>query len=643
MSSISENGTFMSLSRLFHVFLLILFASITTVSYLDNNAQLHTQGDLSLVHYQSLFSTKTMPQNGNDLLSLLEQQSSFQFFQYIHKEDSNLNLTKGNLFESPNTFLSQLFPIDLSDTKKLENGRLQVKLYTQDIQEQAIQHFTQAAIVIWSVYLFIALAFTLLMFRLKRSISYAASYIESMSSQSYDALASSKLCSELKPIGHALDKCRVELKSNQEQSAIKHEELHRAAYQDSVTGFDTRIRFTQKLESFSSLGKEQIGVLAMIKATELGPINQTHGRSAGDDYLAKIASCIRKSLVKYPKSESYRISTADFAVFIPDLVLKDGLPFLESMKSLFDEYQQTLKTESIAHIGLVPYQHDSEAVNLLTLSDTAVSIAQTLGPNCFHMQEKLSGDEVFGETRWKMAIEDLIRRRAIKFYQQPIQPCRTEVKVYKELFSRFYNSEGKFLPTATVIAMAERHGMIVELDKLIVMNTLKVLIDNPQLEGSYGINISFSSIMQESFVAWLKDQLVQRRHIAARLVFETNEAGMQSNMAASYNFVKVMHSVGARVSVEHFGMGFTSFKFFREVRPDFIKLDGSYTESIETDTNNMFFIKMLVDISRRLGIRVIATSVERQEEKLTLEKMLIDGLQGYYIAQPQAIQQVERK
>ena len=46
---------------------------------------------------------------------------------------------------------------------------------------------------------------------------------------------------------------------------------------------------------------------------------------------------------------------------------------------------------------------------------------------------------------------------------------------------------------------------------------------------------------------------------------------------------------------------------------------------------------MMVDVARRIGIRVIATSVERQEEKLTLEKLLIDGLQGYYIAQPQAM------
>ena len=632
----------MSLTKLFHTFLLFLFAGITSLSYLDNKTQVQQQADLLHENYQSVFSVLALDaEDGAMLLSQLEKHASFQFFQYIHNEDSNFNLTKGDLFDESGQLIYKIFKIELPDTRQLAHGRLQVKLSTRDIQAEAVSRFTQTGIIIWCVYFLIAAFFTLMMLKFKHSVNYAASYIDSLSTHSYDALASSKFCAELMPIGRALEKCKVELKFNLDESTKENEKLQRAAYQDPITGFDTRLRFTQKLETFSALSKEQIGLLAMVKATELGQINQSHGRSAGDDYLAKVANCIRKAITKYPNSECYRISTADFAVFIPDLVFKDGVPFLESLKSLFDEYQQTLKTDSIAHIGLVPYKNDSDPVTLLTLSDTAVSIAQTLGPNCFHMQDKLNGDEVYGDTRWKLAIEDLIRRRAIKFYQQPIQPCRTEVKVYKELFSRFYNSEGKFLPTATVIAMAERHGMIIELDKLIVMSTLKILIDTPSLEGSYGINISSSSIMQESFVAWLKDQLVKRRHIAARLIFETNEAGMQSNMASSYAFVKVMHSVGARVSVEHFGMGFTSFKFFREVRPDFIKLDGSYTDSIEKDTNNMFFIKMIIDISRRLGIRVIATSVERQEEKLALEKMLIDGLQGYYIAQPQVIQVME--
>lgn len=632
----------MSLTKLFQSFLFVLFAAICFLAYVEQTHLLSEKAHTRLSLYQNSFTTeRTLPVNGNELVVELEKQDKFQFFQYIHNTDSSYNLTQGELISVSNHPLASLFPIEMADTRTFEEGRLQVKLFKEDILNAAISSFQNSIFILGATYLLVAITFYLMMLRLKRAIRYSANYISDLSNHSFDAFEASKLGSELKPIGVALEKLKIKLKTNLEQAADENEKLAKVAYQDPVTGLATRTVFTQKLESFSKLSKDQIGLMAIVKASELAQINNNLGRTAGDDYLSEVANCIRKAVSEFPDSECYRISTADFSVFIPGLILKDGIPFLESLKSLFDEYQQSLNTESVAHVGLVPYQHDSDMVKLLTLADTAVSIAQTLGPNCFYMQDKFNGDEVYGDTRWKEAIDDLINRQALKFYQQPIHPCRTEVLVYKELLTRFYNNEGKFLPTTTVIAMAERHGMILDLDKLIIINTIKMLINTPAMSGAYGINISASSIMQDSFVAWIKDLLAKQRHIAARLVFEVNESGMQANLSASHKFVRIMHSVGARVSVEHFGMGFTSFKFFKEVRPDYIKLDGSYTDGIVEDTNNKFFIKMIVDIARRLGIRVIATSVERQEEKLVLERMHVDGLQGYYISQPQAAQTIE--
>ena len=486
-------------------------------------------------------------------------------------------------------------------------------------------------------YLILLGIFVALMARMKATIGYAAQYISHLPDMSFSAIATSKLSGEMSPIKLALEECRTQLKTQLDKLTQENEKLHRAAYQDPITGFGSRPRFTSKLENISQPNVPQLGLLAMVKATELAHVNQLQGRTAGDDYLSNVANCIRKACSKYPNAECFRVSSADFAVFIPDVVIKDGSKFLEQLKIFLDEYQQIIKTESTAHTGLVPYQQGANPVTLLTLADTAVSIAQTLGPNSYHIQEKLNGDEHFGDDRWKLAILDLITRQALKFYQQPIQPCRNDVEVYRELLARFYNSEGKFLPTTTVIAMAERHGLSTELDKLVVISTLKMLKENPTFSGNFGINMSAFSAHQELFVGWLKDILGKHKSIASRLVFEINEAGMQANLGASFKFVREVHSVGARVSIERFGMSFTSFKFFNEVRPDYIKLDGSYSTAIDEDSNNKFFVRMMVDVARRIGIRVIATSVERQEEKLTLEKLLVDGLQGYYIAQPQAL------
>jgi GGDEF domain-containing protein len=470
----------MAMSKSYPVFLLLIFLGLFALAYQSENSQLQTQQRQELDSFKTHLSQyQQWRGTGADLFQTLSANYPFQFFQYVDDADGQLSHTEGSINNPLPPTLAGLFSVDLTHTQKLASGRLQVKLNANDAIERAIYNTRNLGIILLITYFTLVIVFMLLMARHRSAIGYAADYISKIPELSFSAIASSKLAGELEPIRVSLEDCRTQLKTQIDTLNQENEKLHKAAYQDPVTGFGSRTRFTHKLETISNPDVPLLGLMAMVKATELVLINQQQGRTAGDDYLVRVASCIRKACSKYPDAECFRVSSADFAVFIPDLVLKDAPKFLDQLKIYLDEYQQMTKSESIAHIGLVPYTQGADAVNLLTIVDTAVSIAQTLGPNSYHIQEKLNGDEQFGDDRWKMAINDLITRQALKFFQQAIQPCRSEVEVYRELLARFYNSEGKFLPTTTVIAMAERHGMSSELDKLVVVSALKMLKENP--------------------------------------------------------------------------------------------------------------------------------------------------------------------
>ncbi|MGS0692393.1 EAL domain-containing protein [Shewanella sp. 30m-9] len=632
----------MTTSKLFQLFLVLLFLALSFFSYQHEKQSLMAQTHITLEQYAtSIKQHKQWQGNGQTLYNLLKQQFSFQFFQYIDKSDSSNNFTKGQLVLKEKTDLTQLFAIDSAYTQALDAGRLQVKLSNVTPIDNTVTQFTHHLIIIWGTFLLISLTHLLLSIRQKKTIAYICSHIDNLAKLSFNAIEQSRIKGEFKSVGLTLDKSKQQLKARIDEFHEAHEQLCKTAFQDPITGFGTRARFTEKLDEICKPERKELGILVVIRATELASMNQMHGREAGDDYLARIADEIRRALSDNPQAQFYRIATADFAIVIADVGIKQATELAEILKTAFKEYQQQLGTPSIGHIGLVPYLQDSDPVSLMTLADTAVSIAQTLGPNCYHLQEKLTGGELFGESRWKVAINDLLRRKAIKFYIQAIRPCRNDVESYRELLSRFYNSQGKLLPTTTVIAMAERHGMSEEIDKLVVLNTMRILLTHPNLSGLIGINISAASATNKAFVSWLKTILSRQRQIAARLVFEVNESGMQTNLSATYHFINELHSVGSRISIERFGLGFTSFKFFKEVRPDFIKLDHSYTQGISQDQHNKFFVKMIIDIARKLSIRVIATGVEKQEDKLIMEQLLIDGLQGYYIAKPTPFMQGE--
>jgi EAL domain-containing protein (putative c-di-GMP-specific phosphodiesterase class I) len=133
---------------------------------------------------------------------------------------------------------------------------------------------------------------------------------------------------------------------------------------------------------------------------------------------------------------------------------------------------------------------------------------------------------------------------------------------------------------------------------------------------------------------WLERKLLREPAATPRLVFEISELGLQQNIKTAKRLVDMLHRLGSRVTVERFGVGLTSFKFFRDLTPDYIKMDSSYTRDIDDDKNNQYFLRLMVDLAHRLGISVLAESVESQEEKHTLEKLFIDGCQGYYVGKP---------
>ncbi|MGX9460298.1 EAL domain-containing protein [Shewanella sp. A14] len=628
----------MGLSRSFQLVLFIVFGLLIYRVYTVEKNEAHVQGELAQAKYlQYVQAIDDWQDSGEALYQHMSKNFTFQFFQYINHNDSSNNFTHGSLLSPSDDIASSIFHIDIGHVKDFPDGRLQIRLDTKSILTPSVDDFKQTSILLIVAYILLMLLFAFLMQLHRKRINYAADYITRIPDLSFLAIEKSRFPGALAPIGNALEICRSQLKLSLDRIHKENEQLTKAAYQDPVSGFSTRQRFTQHIEAIAKSKTQQYGVLVVVRAAELATINQLYGRTAGDDYLAKLATCIRKSVSNLGLSYCFRISSGDFVIFIDRITLNEGESFLEQLKCHLDEYAQNTKSDSIAHAGMVPYEQGNEPIALMALADTAVSVAQTLGPNHYYQMEKLSGNEQFSNDHWKVTIDDLINRRSIKFYQQPIQPCNNDAEIYRELLARFYNSEGKNLPTTTVVAMAERYDMSVELDKMIVTQTIKVLTENPTITGKMGVNISASSALQDNFTMWLKDILSKHRGIAARLVFEIHESGMQTNLESSHQFVTEIHKVGSKIAIERFGLGFTSFKFFREVQPDFIKLDSSYSQNIEQDNNNKFFVRMIVDIAKRISIRVIATGVEKQEEKFILEKLLVDGLQGYYIAKPELL------
>jgi RNase E specificity factor CsrD len=359
----------MGLSKSFQLVLFIVFGLLIFRIYTVENNEVQEQGEIARANYQQYVQTIDQWQgSGEALYQRMSTAFSFQFFQYIHNTDSNENYTHGSLLRPSDDFASEIFNIELGHVHDFPDGRLQVRLDTASVLSPSFNDLEQTATLLITAYIALMLLFAVLMQLHRKRINYAAEYITHIPDLSFLAIEKSRFPGVLHPIGKALETCRSQLKLSLDRVRKENEQLTKAAYQDPVSGFSTRQRFTQHIDTISKTDKQQHGVLVVIKAAELATINQLHGRAAGDDYLAKLATCIRKSVTNLGLSECFRVSSGDFAVFIESITLKEGERFLEQLKRHLDEYAQSIKSDSIAHAGMVPYQQGNEPLALMALA-----------------------------------------------------------------------------------------------------------------------------------------------------------------------------------------------------------------------------------------------------------------------------------
>ncbi|MGO2374209.1 GGDEF domain-containing protein [Pseudoalteromonas sp. KG3] len=429
----------------------------------------------------------------------------------------------------------------------------------------------------------------------------------------------------------------------------KHDDIQSAAhsikqeaYKDVVTELGNRNMFVEYYEKYiESSEKSTFGSLAMVRCSELQAINQTRGYQKGDEYIKAVADIIKHISGTYTGSKVFRLNSSDFAVVLPNTPLKESESFGENLQSRFTQYQQNQELSSVANTGIVGYEKGKPLGELLSIVDNAMSMAQSKQANAWHVQRETdlvnNVSAGFGNQNWRKIINEVIEAKRVHLVMQNIMPIGKSVKAYAEIQVRFKTAEDQALPTASFLAMAEKLDMAVEIDRLIIDSSLEKIKNRNFSEKFFGLNVTASSAHNDQFVIWLERRLLKDTNIASKLIFEVSEFGLQQNIKASKRFIDMVHRVGARITVERFGVGLTSFKFFRDLKPDFIKMDASYTRGLEEDKNNQYFMRLMVDLAHRIGVSVFAEGVESQEEKHIVETLCLDGVQGYYIEKPKDI------
>ena len=148
-----------------------------------------------------------------------------------------------------------------------------------------------------------------------------------------------------------------------------------------------------------------------------------------------------------------------------------------------------------------------------------------------------------------------------------------------------------------------------------------------------GFNITTADLQKGDLERRVAAAFSDGEEALRHLILEVNEAVfVNDDMVADE--IKSLRGKGILVALDDFGTGFASLTHLLDFPVDIMKIDKSFIDRIVDDPSSAVIVQALLDISRKLGMRIVAEGVETKEQAERLMEMGCTMGQGYYFARP---------
>ena len=187
------------------------------------------------------------------------------------------------------------------------------------------------------------------------------------------------------------------------------------------------------------------------------------------------------------------------------------------------------------------------------------------------------------------------------------------------------------------IEFGESVGLIPEYDMKVVAKAIAILRQHRDhgYTPNVCINLSGSSLSNTSFLQDLYEMLKTEGEICKQLVFEITESARVASIKVVNEYFMKLRELGIKCSIDDFGTGEATFEYLRNLRVDYVKIDGSYiTPEAISNEHGRHLLRALSRLCSDMGVEVIGERVENQEASDILAEFGITYGQGYFYAKP---------
>ena len=426
------------------------------------------------------------------------------------------------------------------------------------------------------------------------------------------------------------------------------------AYHDYLTGLPNRNMLYSCLSKElmqASEKKQEIAVL-FIDLDRFKVINDTLGHHTGDLLLKEVKKWLEVSVDDVDMI--FRQGGDEFIVVLTDT---DRQQAAEAARRMMKALAAPIHINgheifTSASIGISLFPEDGKTVEtLLKHADHAMYQAKRAGKKTYAFyssnERKTGIDSLKIETELHKAIE----RDQLFLHYQPKVNLKTGRIVGMEALLRWHHPEWGIMSPRTFIPVAEETGLIIPIGEWALRAACKQNKAWQQKGFStvMSVNLSARQFNQTNLAETVAEILDQTGLEPHYLGLEITES-MTMDITCIVSALRQLKKLGVRISIDDFGIGFSSLNYLKQFPIDTLKIDQSFVKELYNNPSDDTIVKAIISMAHNLNLNVVAEGIETKDQLVFLQQHFCDEGQGYFFSEPlpadeleEIIQEVQQK
>ncbi|MGY1812055.1 putative bifunctional diguanylate cyclase/phosphodiesterase [Blastococcus sp. SYSU D00820] len=415
----------------------------------------------------------------------------------------------------------------------------------------------------------------------------------------------------------------------------REQRLEDVAFTDPSTGLPNRAGCARVLQQALDTGTADGRTLLLIEVDGLALVREDAGRDLATSVLAELARRLRatvrgEDLVARLGGDAFAVlTTGDDAV--TDQLADRCLSVVE---------QPVLTSAGIydlsGNVGIVPITARMAVHDVMEHAELAVGAARRDGPGTATRYTPALGYAAARRARLREDLPGASARGELSVAYQPIVSLEEQRVVGVEALLRWRHPDLGDVPPAEFVAIAERAGVIVELQRWALEQAATVVGELPSTGAPLrlGVNISAAHVAARTLVGDVASVLRCTGLAPERLILEITEATLLADGDDVAADVEALRLMGVHVALDDFGTGGSSVTHLTRLPLDILKLDRALVTRIDRDPRSRALCESIVAIGRALGLDIVAEGVETPAQLGVLRGLGCGFAQGFLLARP---------